>query len=191
MKLVLGSGSPRRKELLAGLGFTFEIRTKETDESFSNEMPVEEVPVYLAKKKAMALQLELANDEVLICADTVVILNGEILGKPSSREEAIQMLKTLSEQTHVVITGVFILNKEFEKLFSDRTEVTFGKLSVTEIENYIDRHKPYDKAGSYGVQEWMGYAKVVHMNGTYTNVMGLPTNKVYNALSTILNKKQN
>ena len=186
MKLILGSGSPRRKELLAGLGFEFEVRTKDTDESFSNEMSVEEVPTYLAKKKALALLPDLKENELVISADTVVILNNEILGKPESKEQAIEMLKRLSNQQHTVITGVCFLNNQIERVFSDRTEVTFGELSSEEIEHYIDTHKPYDKAGSYGVQEWLGYAKVSHMNGTYTNVMGFPTNKVYAVLKEIL-----
>ncbi len=186
MKLILGSGSPRRKELLAGLGFEFEVRTKDTDESFSNELLVEEVPTYLAKKKALALLPDLKENELVICADTVVILNNEILGKPESKEQAVEMLQTLSNQQHIVITGVCILNNQIDRVFSDRTEVTFGTLTNEEIEHYIENYKPFDKAGSYGVQEWLGYAKVEQMNGTYTNVMGFPTNKVYAVLKEIL-----
>ena len=181
-KLILGSGSPRRKELLAGMAFQFEIRTKDTDESFSAEMNPKEVPVHLATRKAEALFSDLSETEIVLCADTVVILDGKILGKPESREEAIEMLSLLSGKTHLVVTGVFIGNSTKSTAFSDTTEVTFGKLSKQEIEFYIDNHQPFDKAGSYGVQEWIGYVAVERMNGSYTTVMGLPTHKVYREL---------
>jgi septum formation protein len=181
-KLVLGSGSPRRKELLSGLSYQFEIRTKDTDESFSAEMDPKEVPAHLATRKAEALFNELEKDEIVLCADTVVIIEGEILGKPESRDEAIEMLLKLSGKTHLVITGVFIGNKHQSRVFSDSTEVTFGQLSKAETEFYIDNYKPFDKAGSYGVQEWIGYVAVEKMNGSYTTVMGLPTHLVYKEL---------
>jgi len=182
-KLILGSGSPRRKELLAGMSFQFEIRTKDTDESFSPEMDPKEVPVHLATRKAEALFNELAENEIVLCADTVVILEGEILGKPESRDQAIEMLSLLSGKTHLVVTGVFIGNEKQSTAFSDSTEVTFGTLSPEEIAFYIDNHKPYDKAGSYGVQEWIGYVAVEKMKGSYTTVMGLPTHKVFRELN--------
>jgi septum formation protein len=137
---------------------------------------------HLATRKAEALFNELEKDEIVLCADTVVIIEGEILGKPESRDEAIEMLLKLSGKTHLVITGVFIGNKHQSRVFSDSTEVTFGQLSKAETEFYIDNYKPFDKAGSYGVQEWIGYVAVEKMNGSYTTVMGLPTHLVYKEL---------
>lgn len=176
---VLGSGSPRRKELLAGIGMTFTIRTKDTEEVYPPEMAPENVPAYLAGLKAAALLPDLAAGEVVICADTVVILDGEIIGKPVDRNDAIGMLTRLSGRVHTVITGVFIGNRERHLTASDTTLVTFGELTQDEIASYIDTCKPYDKAGSYGVQEWLGYVAVERLDGSYTNVMGLPTNVVY------------
>lgn len=179
IKWILGSGSPRRKELLAGIGIDFEVRTKDTAEDYPESLPLEEVPMFLAELKAQALFGTLAVNEALICADTIVLLGNEILGKPLSKNEAIKMLQKLSGNTHTVITGVFIGNNHKKHLFSDTTLVTFAELSTEEIENYIDTYKPYDKAGSYGVQEWLGYVAVSKLEGTYTNVMGLPTNLVH------------
>jgi septum formation protein len=176
---VLGSGSPRRKELLAGIGVSFIIRTKDTDEVYPDDLAPQEVPAYLAELKAKALLPDLAANEVVICADTVVILHGEILGKPVDRSDAVLMLTRLSGQTHEVVTGVFIGTNDKKLIASDSTLVTFGKLTPDEIEEYIDNHRPFDKAGSYGVQEWMGYVAVEKLVGSYTNVMGLPTHVVY------------
>lgn len=189
MKWVLGSQSPRRKELLAGIGIEFEVRVKDTEEVYPASLPVEEVPEYLAKLKAEALIPDLADNEAVICADTVVILNGKILGKPFDYEDARQMLSKLSGQKHTVITGVFIGSKDKSCSFSERTEVEFEPLSEDEIKYYIEKHMPFDKAGSYGVQEWIGYVAVKRMDGTYTNVMGLPTNRLYREIQQfILNK---
>lgn len=178
-KWILGSGSPRRKELLAGIGVAFTIRTKDTEEVYPEELPTEEVPVYLAQLKAKALLPDLGENETVICADTVVILDGEIIGKPVDREDAIQMITRLSGKTHTVITGVFIGNRVRQVVASDRTSVTFGELTYAEICSYVDTYQPYDKAGSYGVQEWLGYVAVERLEGSYTNVMGLPTHLVY------------
>lgn len=183
-KIILGSGSPRRKELLANLGFTFEVRTKDTDESYPSKMTCEEVPTFLAKQKANALLPELSNDELLICADTVVILDNQILGKPANKEEAITMLNSLSGNKHDVITGVFIGNSKKQLVFSEKTAVTFNKLSQTDINHYIDNYQPFDKAGSYGIQEWIGAIGITKIIGSYANVMGLPTHKVYELLTT-------
>lgn len=183
-KIILGSGSPRRKELLANLGFTFEVRTKDTDESYPSKMTCEEVPTFLAKQKANALLPELSNDELLICADTVVILDNQILGKPANKEEAIAMLNSLSGNKHDVITGVFIGNSKKQLVFSEKTAVTFNKLSQTDINHYIDNYQPFDKAGSYGIQEWIGAIGITKIIGSYANVMGLPTHKVYELLTT-------
>lgn len=179
LKWILGSQSPRRKELLAGIGIDFEVRIKDTEEIYPDSLSATEVPEFLAKLKADALLPGLADDEVVICADTVVILDGEILGKPIDSEDARLMLSRLSGKKHTVITGVFIGSKTKSASFSERTDVEFEHLSEEEIRFYIDQYKPFDKAGSYGVQEWIGYVAVKRMEGTYTNVMGLPTNRLY------------
>lgn len=179
IKWILGSQSPRRKELLAGIGIEFEVRVKDTEEVYPETLPAEQVPEFLATLKAQALIPGLRENEAIICADTVVILDGKILGKPIDREDAENMLAELSGKTHTVITGVFIGSTNKFRSFSDKTEVTFEQLTREEISYYIDRYKPFDKAGSYGVQEWIGYVAVKHMDGTYTNVMGLPTHKLY------------
>ncbi|WP_341904401.1 Maf family protein [Fluviicola taffensis] len=176
---ILGSQSPRRKELLAGIGVEFEVRIKDTEEVYPDSLPVSEVPEFLSKLKADALIPDLADNEVVICADTVVILDGEILGKPVGFNDAKHMLSRLSGKNHTVITGVFIGSKTTSTSFSERTEVEFENLTEDEIEFYINQYKPFDKAGSYGVQEWIGYVAVKRMQGTYTNVMGLPTNRLY------------
>lgn len=180
---ILGSGSPRRKELLAGIGVAFTVRTKDTDEVYPDELQPQDVPAYLAELKAKALLPDLAPSEVVICADTVVILDREIIGKPKDRADAIHMLTRLSGQTHEVVTGVFIGNRERKLLQSDSTLVTFGTLTPTEIEHYVDQYQPFDKAGSYGVQEWLGYVAVEKLIGSYTNVMGLPTHVVYRMIA--------
>jgi septum formation protein len=176
---ILGSGSPRRKELLAGIGMTFTIRTKDTEEVYPRELDPRDVPAYLARLKAEALLPDLTTNEVVICADTVVILDGDILGKPTDRADAISMLSRLAGRTHEVVTGVFVGNNERQLIESDSTLVTFATLTQAEIEHYVDTFKPFDKAGAYGVQEWMGYVAAEKLVGSYTNVMGLPTHVVY------------
>lgn len=182
-KIILGSGSPRRKELLAALGYSFEVRTKDTNESYPKSMSCEEVPTFLAKQKAAALLPQLQEDELLICADTVVILDNQILGKPANKEEATKMLNLLSGKTHNVITGVFIGDSKQEVVFSETTEVTFNNLSEYQIKYYIENYEPFDKAGSYGIQEWIGFIGVASITGTYANVMGLPTHEIFAVLS--------
>lgn len=184
IKWILGSGSPRRKELLAGIGIAFEIRTKDTPEDYDPSMAVEEVPIHLAERKARALFDSLQENEQVICADTVVILDHEIIGKPESREEAILMLARLSGNTHRVITGVFLGNATRNYGFSETARVTFKAMNRAEIEHYVDTFKPFDKAGSYGIQEWWGYVAISKLEGTYTNVMGLPTAQLYEILKT-------
>ncbi|AEA45868.1 Maf family nucleotide pyrophosphatase [Fluviicola taffensis] len=176
---ILGSQSPRRKELLVGIGIEFEVRIKDTEEVYPDSLPANEVPEFLATLKAAALLPDLTDNEVIICADTVVILDGKILGKPFDYEDARQMLSKLSGKKHTVITGVFIGSKDRSTSFSERTDVEFETLSDNEITYYIEKYMPFDKAGSYGVQEWIGYVAVKRMEGTYTNVMGLPTNRLY------------
>jgi septum formation protein len=159
-------------------GYNFTVEKPDVDESFPKELPVEQVAKYLASKKAEYFRKEL-HEEVVITADTVVILGKEVLNKPADREEAIIMLSQLSGKTHLVITGVCILSKEKEESFDDTTEVTFKKLSRTEIEFYVDNYKPYDKAGAYGAQDWIGMVAIEKIVGSYFNVMGLPMHKVY------------
>jgi septum formation protein len=183
MKLILGSKSPRRKDLLKAIGFDFEIRTKETDESFPSNLAVTEVAQFVANIKANDLLSDLHDNEVLICADTTVLLNEKILGKPSSPEEAKSMLNSLSGKTHKVITGVTICSSQKRVEFSVSTDVTFKVLSEAEIDYYIHTYKPFDKAGAYGIQEWIGYIGIERINGSYNNVVGLPTHELYLALN--------
>lgn len=179
---ILGSGSPRRKELLEGIGVSFTVRTKDTEEVYPETLTPQEVPGYLARLKAEALLPDLRENEAVICADTVVILGNHIIGKPADREDAVTMLSRLSGHTHEVVTGVFIGNRDRFLLQSDSTMVTFGTLTTEEIRHYVDHYRPFDKAGSYGVQEWLGYVAVERLEGSYTNVMGLPTHIVYKML---------
>ena len=180
--IILGSGSPRRKELLASLGFTFTVKTKPTDESFPNALVPQEVPIYLAKKKAAALLPDLGHDETLITADTIVVLEGKILGKPSSLEEAKRMLQQLSGKKHEVISGVFITSANKEQEITVSTDVFFKELSQEDIDYYVNTYSPLDKAGAYGIQEWIGQIGVEKIHGSYYNVVGLPTEAVWEVL---------
>jgi septum formation protein len=182
MKLILGSKSPRRKELLSSIGMQFEIRTKETDENYPETLPIEQVAEYIAQLKADDLIEDLKDDEILLCADTTVQIDNILLGKPKDAIEATKMLSLLSGRTHIVTTGVVIASNEMELSFSVKTEVTFKPLSMDEIEYYIETYQPFDKAGSYGIQEWIGYIGIQKINGSYNNVVGLPTQEVYQAL---------
>ena len=181
--IILASKSPRRQELLRGMGVEFEILTKETDESFSPEMPLDEVPKYLSLQKSLAFtDEELPADYLLITSDTVVICEGEILGKPKDKEDAERMLRLLSGKTHHVVTGVSVRSAEKTESFSVRSNVTFAELDDDEINYYIEHCKPYDKAGAYGIQEWIGYVGISGLEGSFYNVMGLPTRKLYQCL---------
>lgn len=182
MKLILGSKSPRRKELLAALGYTFEIRTKDTDESYPDSIDPKTIAAYVVSKKSAALQQALAPNEVLLCADTTVVLGNKQFGKPIDREDAISMLTELSNCTHQVITAFSITTANQTEVRSVTTQVTFKPLSTDEITYYIDTYKPFDKAGSYGIQEWIGYIGITTIQGSYTNVVGLPTAEVATAL---------
>jgi septum formation protein len=181
-KIILGSKSPRRKALLSELGFSFETRVMETDESFPLTLPSEKVAEFIANQKATALIDSLSNDEILICADTIVVIDQQILGKPETRDQAIQMLQTLSGRSHKVITGVVVQSLNKKTVFSVTTEVHFQPLSTEIIHYYIDEYKPYDKAGSYGIQEWIGSVAVQKIEGSFNNVVGLPTLELYNTL---------
>jgi septum formation protein len=160
----------------------FEVKALHTDESFPESMDVQTVAVYLARKKAEAFQDIVSADDLVICADTTVIFDGKILEKPQNREEACAMLQTLSGNTHVVITGVCILSNKQFTAFDEHTKVRFTQLSSSEIETYVDRCQPYDKAGAYGIQEWIGALAVERIEGSYTSVMGLPTCRLYQEL---------
>ncbi len=180
-KIILASNSPRRKELLAGLGYDFEVKVKKgIDESYPQNLPVTDVAEYISRKKASAYAV--GSDEILITADTVVVLGDTVLGKPKDADDAARMLHALSGNTHQVITGCCIKTAETEKHFSVVTDVTFRELTDEEIDTYISRYKPYDKAGSYGIQEWIGYIGVTSINGSYFNVMGLPVQRIYDTL---------
>ena len=182
-KIILASNSPRRKELLSGLDIVYETRVlPDVDESYSNTLPLEDVADYLAKKKASAYLQQLNDEELLITSDTVVLLDNIILGKPANEEEAALMLRTLSGKTHKVITAVCLTSIEKQVCFSDTSLVTFGQLTDSEISYYISRYKPFDKAGAYGVQEWIGYVAVERIEGSYYNVMGMPVFKLYKKL---------
>lgn len=182
MKLILASASPRRSELMQMAGFTFEVRVKNTPETHPNVQQIEEIPQLLAERKAMAFFETMATNEVVVAADTVVILNDTIFEKPRHRDEAIAMLSTLSGQTHKVVTGVCLLSKQKKVLFKEETKVTFNCLTEREIIYYVDHFKPYDKAGAYACQEWIGAVAIAKFDGDYYNVMGLPINKVYRYL---------
>src|SRR5690606_2394217 len=179
--LVLASGSPRRKLLLEQAGYTFTVRSCESDEQFAADLPPDKVASFLAAKKA-SLFRESIGDEIIITADTVVILDNVVLNKPADSDDAIRMLETLSGRTHTVMTGVCILSREKERLFDDTTHVTFRRLTREEIEYYVEHYKPFDKAGAYGAQDWIGLPGVEKISGSYFNVMGLPVHRVYENL---------
>ena len=184
--IILASNSPRRRELLSGLGLDYEVRTLPgIDESYPETLPGEEIPVYISSQKASAYLGELKENELLITADTIVWLDGRVLGKPSDEEDACQMLRALSGKTHQVITGVTLATTTFQKSFASVSQVTFATLSDEEIKYYINHYHPMDKAGSYGVQEWIGFIGVERIEGSYFNVMGLPVQRLYRELKEI------
>lgn len=181
--IILASNSPRRKELLSGIDVDYTIKTlRDVDESYPDSMPKEETAEFIARRKASVYLPELKENELLITADTVVLLDNTILGKPANKAEAGRMLHMLSGKTHRVITGVCMATRNKEVSFSDTTFVTFGKLTDAEIDYYVEKYLPIDKAGAYGIQEWIGYASVERVEGSYFNVMGLPIYKVYRTL---------
>lgn len=182
-KIILGSQSPRRKELLEGMDLDFTVKVIEIDESnFPSDLPLENVPEYIAIEKGKAHLAIIKDDELVITSDTIVIYNGEIFGKPKSKEEATAMLKKLSGNKHEVISGVCLTSKHKTVSFSDKTTVQFKALSDELIDYYLEKYKPYDKAGSYGIQEWIGYVGITSIEGAYFNVMGLPVAKVFDEL---------
>lgn len=181
--IILASKSPRRQELLKGIGIDFSVLTKEVDESYSKNVPVYDVAPFLSLKKAKAFDdNELPENYMIITADTVVIVNDVILGKPEDEDDARRMLRLLSGKKHSVVTGVTIHTKDKTKTFSATSKVSFDCLDEDEIDFYVNNFKPFDKAGSYGIQEWIGYIGVNSVEGSYFNVMGLPTQKLYQML---------
>jgi septum formation protein len=180
-KIILASQSPRRKQLLEWAEIPFDIVVKETDERFPPGLDPEEVAVYIARNKAIAVESQRPG-EIILAADTIVVLGDNIIGKPVHREDAVSILLALSGEMHRVITGVVIRQGEKEIAFSDTTEVQFHRISVKEIEYYVDHYKPYDKAGAYAIQEWIGVVGIKSVNGDFYNVMGLPVSRVVRAL---------
>lgn len=182
-KLILASNSPRRQELLAGLDIDFEVRTlPDVEESYPKTLWKEEIPVYIAKQKADAYKNYLEENTLLITADTIVWLDGKVYGKPENEQEAKDMLQILSGQTHEVITGVCLTGQEKQETFYALSKVKFAGLEPDEINYYVKKYKPYDKAGAYGVQEWIGYIGVEKLEGSFYNVMGLPVRMLYSYL---------
>lgn len=181
-KIILASGSPRRKQMLDDLGFCFNVKKTNTDESYPKTLDVNKVAEYLSIKKADSFKNKMANNELVITADTVVVIDNKILGKPSNKQEAIEMLNSLSGKEHKVITGVCLLTNEKQTAFSSITKVFFKELNEKEINYYIDKFQPYDKAGSYGIQEWIGLVGVERIEGSYFNVVGLPVQRLYTEL---------
>ena len=187
-KIILASASPRRKQLLEWADISFEIMVADTDESYSNSLSEEGIAIHIATNKALAVKEKLNKDEnaLIIAADTIVVLNKEIIGKPANREEAISILTKLSGQTHHVITGVCILSEDKTIQFSEITEVQFHAINLSQIEYYVDHYKPYDKAGAYAIQEWIGVTAVKSIKGDFYNVMGLPVSRVVREIAQLV-----
>ena len=180
--IILASNSPRRRELLAGLDVDYEVRVlKDIDETYPDSLPVADIPTYISRAKAAAYTI--ADNELLLTADTVVVLGNEVMGKPVDDADAKRMLRELSGKTHQVITGVCLTTTKKQHSFSVTTDVTFKELSDDEIDYYVSNYHPLDKAGAYGIQEWIGYIGVTSLQGSYFNVMGLPVQRIYEALA--------
>lgn len=185
-KIVLASGSPRRRELLAGLDIDFEVRVMpDVDESYPEGLTGVEIAQAISRKKADAYRKTLQDKELIITADTIVYMRGEVIGKPTDEEEARNMLRKLSGRVHQVVTGVTLLSKDFERSFVSVSNVTFSRLTNDEIEYYVNNYHPLDKAGAYGIQEWIGFVGVERIEGSYFNVMGLPIQRLYQELKKI------
>ena len=180
--VILGSASPRRKELLSDIGLIFSIQTTEKEETFSHSLKEEEIAEFLARQKSKFLSENLQQNNLLITADTIVSFNNEILNKPKNKEDAFKTLNKLSGNTHKVITGVCLKSKNKEIVFSVTTLVTFKALSEEEVNHYINKYNPFDKSGAYGIQDWIGKIGINNINGSYTNVVGLPISELYQQL---------
>jgi septum formation protein len=183
--IILASKSPRRQELLQLMDLDFRVVLREVDESYPDNLAPEEIALYIAQQKATAFD-EMVSDEVVLTADTIVSIEGHILGKPSDEAHAIEMLKLLSGKTHQVITGVCLFYKQNYHSFCEVSDVTFRTLTDDEITSYVTKYKPMDKAGSYGIQEWIGVTSMARINGSYTNVVGLPTERLYRELEQLV-----
>lgn len=181
-RIILASASPRRHQLLQWAEVPYDVLVKETDEMYPAHLPVPEVPVYIARNKALAVQQELSHERVILAADTVVVLDDRIIGKPRNRDEAIETLQQLSGRIHQVITGVVLLRGDESLTFSDTTFVHFHPLTYDQIVYYVDHYRPYDKAGAYAIQEWIGVVGIKRVEGDFYNVMGLPVSRVVQAL---------
>lgn len=191
MKLILASNSPRRKELLAGLGYPYEVRIlKDIDESYPAELRGSEIAAHISRAKANVYALSMAPDELIITADTIVCLDEKVLGKPTDEAEAIAMIQSLSGRTHQVYTGVTLTTKNEQRSFVSRSDVTFATLTDEEIRHYVTHYRPMDKAGAYGIQEWIGYIGVERIDGSYYNVMGLPVQRLYRELKSFFKSSQ-
>lgn len=184
-RLVLASKSPRRRELLTGLDVDFEIwdTNHDDEEPYPENLPLADVPIYLARHKAAHFMDKLDENTILVTCDTVVICCGQLVGKPRNAADARRILSVLSNKSHTVVTGVCLKSKSIERVFDESTEVYFKRLSKEEIDYYVDKYKPFDKAGAYGVQEWIGYVGVERIEGSYFNVMGLPIQSLYAQLT--------
>lgn len=181
--IILASNSPRRRELLSGLDLDYQVKVlPDIEESYPAGLPTAEIPLFIAAEKAAAYKELISDRELIITADTVVVLGDTVLGKPKDLDEARTMLRSLSGRTHQVITGVCLMTSEKERRFSVTTDVTFKELSEEEINYYVQKYRPLDKAGAYGIQEWIGYIGVTGLQGSYFNVMGLPVQRIYNEL---------
>lgn len=185
-KVILASNSPRRKELLGGLGVSYEVKTMpDIDESYPEGLSLEDIPVFIARSKADAYRPMMQSDELIITADTIVWLDGVVMGKPKDEEDACNMLRKLSGHTHQVVTGVCLTTVSQQKTFATVTDVTFDALTEEEITHYVSHYHPMDKAGAYGIQEWIGYVGVRNIDGSYFNVVGLPVQRLYQELKNL------
>lgn len=186
MSIILASQSPRRKQLLEWAEIDFEVMVVPTDESYPDYLSTEEIPIYIARQKAFAVEQIIGKEKIILAADTVVVLHDNIIGKPKDRDDAIKILSNLSGNEHRVITGVVILNGLQQVAFSDTTFVQFHQLTQEQITFYVDNYKPYDKAGAYAIQEWIGVVGIQSVKGDFYNVMGLPVSRVVQALKEMM-----
>lgn len=187
-RIILASKSPRRRQLLEWAEVPFDVIVKDTDEMYPSSLPIEQVPVYIARNKALAVKAELSHNRLILAADTIVVLKNKVIGKPADREDAVNTLKELSGQTHLVITGVVLMKDDEEIAFADITEVEFHFLTDAQIDYYVDHYHPFDKAGAYAIQEWVGVVGIKRVQGDFYNVMGLPVSRVVKALTQFENE---
>ena len=181
-KIILASQSPRRRELLHLAEIDFDIIVADIDESYPTDLSFEEIAIHIAKNKALAVAHQNKTDKIILAADTIVVCDGEVIGKPTNEEDAVNIISKLSGNKHSVITGVYMVQKTREFFFADVTDVTFHSLTQTQIKYYVNKYKPFDKAGAYAIQEWIGVVGIKHINGDFYNVMGLPVSRVVQAL---------